>query len=369
MRVERGIAGYADVLDIPGISYGIVRGDALVHGGGVGYADRSTKRPATVDTPYNIASVTKVFTATLAMMLVDDGALDLDAPVSNYLPASVHVPRDAKGASISVRSLLTHTSGLPRNPPNRRNQKIDGPLDPGIWDAYDVADLYAGLASTTLEAEVGKAFEYSNYGYALLGHVIERAAGRPYEQVLRERVLAPLGMASTAVSLNAVQQAQRAAFYWSEDTTRTEQLAHARFGEVAGFIGLTSSVRDLAMFVASQWNAPEGARPRLPPAVVAEMQRPQLVVEEDAVSRNAMGYGWFLITDKQGRPATILTHAGEVDGHASGIFVDPAERLGVVVLLNLGGEDGESAIDHLGFWLIEMASMEQQACNRRPAGR
>lgn len=151
-RVERGIAGYADVVDIPGVSFGIVRGGALVHSGGVGYADRSAKRIASIDTPYNIASITKVFTATLATMLVEDGILELDAPVSRYIPVSVHVPRDTQGTAITVRSLLTHTSGLPRDPPNRRNQDLEDPLDPGIWEAYDVADLYAGLTATKLKA-------------------------------------------------------------------------------------------------------------------------------------------------------------------------------------------------------------------------
>jgi CubicO group peptidase (beta-lactamase class C family) len=131
-RLERGLAGYADVVDIPGLSYGIVRGNALVLSGGVGYADRSTKRPATADTPYNVGSLTKVFTATLALMYVEDGALELDAPVATYLPDSVRVPRDAKGGDITVRSLLNHTAGLARNPPNRRNQTVAGPIDPGV---------------------------------------------------------------------------------------------------------------------------------------------------------------------------------------------------------------------------------------------
>lgn len=361
-RVERGIAGYADVVNIPGISFGIVRGGALVHSGGIGYADRSAKQSATTDTPYNIASITKVFTATLAMMLVDDGTLDLDTPVSSYLPVSVRMPRDTQGAAITVRSLLTHTSGLPRDPPNRRNQAPDGPLDPGIWEAYNVSDLYAGLATTRLEAEVGKAFNYSNYGYALLGHVVERVAGHPYEQVLRERLLAPLAMSSTAVSLSAAQQRQLAAFYWTEDTARNEQTTHARFGEVAGFIGLTSTVRDLANFVAAQLEQADTARNPVPQRVVTPMQHPRLVIEGSATSKNEMGFAWFLVTDKRPDAQTILTHTGEVDGHSSGVFLNPSEDIGVVLLQNLGGDDGATAIDYLGFWLIELASKEQRSC-------
>ncbi|MEO7964582.1 MAG: serine hydrolase domain-containing protein [Gemmatimonadaceae bacterium] len=362
-RVVRGLAGYADVINIPGISVGIVRGDSLVYSGAVGFADRSAKRAATADTPYNIASLTKLFTATLALMLVNEGALSLDASVSKYLPDSVRIPRDAHGRAITVRSLLSHTSGLPRNPPNRRNQKLDGPLDPGIWEAYNVSDLYKGLAATTLKTTVGEHFQYSNFGFALLGHIVERVAGRPYEQVLRERLLIPLNMRATAIALTAEQQQQLAAFYWTDDLTRTEQRAHARFGEVAGFIGLTSTVRDLARFVEAYLNTLDGNRNPVSPDVVMQMQQPRLAVGTDATSKTDMGFAWFLNTLKSAsHPQVILTHSGEVDGHTSELVLNPAEKIGVIVLQNLGGDEGIVAIDHLGFWLEELAVKEQHSC-------
>lgn len=363
IRIERGLAGFADVIDIPGISVGIVRGDSLVYSGAVGFADRSAKRAATADTPFNIASLTKLFTATLAVMLVNEGTLDLDAPVSKYLPDSVHTPRDARGRAITVRSLLSHTSGLPSNPPNRRNQKLDGPLDPGIWEAYNVSDLYKGLAATTLKTEVGKQFQYSNYGFALLGHVIERVTRRPYEQVLRERLLTPLDMRATAITLTAAQQQELAAFYWSEDLTRTEQHAHARFGEVAGFIGLTSTVRDLAKFVEAHLNTLDSKRNPVPPSVVTQMQQPRFAVGTDAISKTDMGFAWFLNTLKiASHEQVFVTHSGEVDGHTAEIVLNPAEKIGVIVLQNLGGNDGTMAVDHLTFWLEELALKEQASC-------
>ncbi|MEO5822988.1 MAG: serine hydrolase domain-containing protein [Vicinamibacteraceae bacterium] len=362
-RIERGLAGYADVVDIPGISYGIVRGDSLVMSGAIGYADRSARRIATADTPYNIASLTKVFTATLALMFVEDGVMDLDAPVSKYLPDSVRVPRDARGGAITLRSLLTHTSGLPSSPPNRRNQKVDGALDPGIWEAYSISDLYEALATTKLQSHVGTQFQYSNYGFALIGHLVERVAGRPYEQVLRERLLAPLGMPSTAISLSPAQEQQLAAFYWADDTTRTEQRAHARFGEVAGFIGLTSTVRDLARFVEAHLDTLDRTINPVPRTVATHMRQPRRALPADATSTHDIGFAWFLVTPKRTTGAqTIVTHSGEVDGHTSGLFLNPAEKIGVVLLQNLGGDDGTAAIDHLGFWLTDLAVAEQHAC-------
>lgn len=169
-------------------------------------------------------------------------------------------------------------------------------------------------------------------------------------------------MPATGVSLSPAQQRQLAAFYWTGDTTRQEQTAHARFGEVAGFIGLTSSVRDLATFASAQLDAVAGTDRPLPRGVITRMQQPRLVVEEDATSRNEMGFAWFRITDKRADAQSILTHAGEVDGHSSGIFLEPSEKIGVVLLQNLGGDDGATAIDYLGFWLIELAAKEQRNC-------
>ena len=362
-RVQHGLTGFAEVINIPGISFGIVRGESLIYAGGVGYADRSTKRPATIDTPYYIASLTKVFTASLAMIYANRGALDLDAPVSNYLPYSVRVPSDSLGNAITVRALLSHLSGLPRDPPNRRNQKLEGPLDPGIWEPYNITDLYTGLARTPLRSNVGQKYNYSNYGYALLGHIVERVAHQPYEQALKDQLLSPLGMRSTSITLTATQQKNLAAFYWTEDLTRTEQRARARYGEVAGFIGLTSTVRDLAPFVAAHLNTLSRVRNPMSTTVIAQMQQPAFVIGTDATSRNEMGLGWRLVTaaNLMGAP-TIVTHTGNVDGHSSGLFLNPAEKIGVILLENIGGGDGDMAIDYLGFWLIELASREQKHC-------
>jgi hypothetical protein len=95
------------------------------------------------------------------------------------------------------------------------------------------------------------------------------------------------------------------------------------------------------------------------------MQQPSHHIDVDATTRNDIGFGWFLATPRYTADARpILTHSGDVDGHSSGFFLDPAEKIGVVLLQNLGGDDGAAAIDHLGFWLMERAVAEQHACGR-----
>lgn len=363
-EVRAAIAGYAQIAGIPGVSFGVVVHDSLVFSGGVGYASSRRRTPATADTPYNIASVTKLFTATLALQLAAEGRIDLDAPVARYLPDSVRVPTDASGTVMTVRHLLTHTAGLPKQPPNRRNQPVAGPIDPGIWDAYEVSDLYQALAATTLRTRPGTAMLYSNYGYALLGHVVERVAGVPYEQQLRARLLSPLGMTSSGITLTAAQAQRLAAFHWDQDDARAEQSVHARYGAVAGFIGLTSTVRDLAQFLIAHLGTTAVGRGVIAPAVARRMTEPQVQLDSANVTHRVdMALGWFREVPLAASVATpLLWHFGDVDGHASAVLLKPAEGVGVIVLQNLGGEMAGVATEQIGRWLLQHAAAERVRC-------
>jgi len=363
-QVRGALGGYARIAGIPGISVGVVAQDALVYADGVGYANMRQRVRATADTPYHIASVTKLFTATLALQLAAEGRLDLDAPVARYLPDSVRVPTDATGRPITARHLLTHTAGLPPNPPNRRNQSVTGPVDPSVWDAYELPDLYRALATTSLTGQLGTTMVYSNYGYALLGHVVERVAGERYERVLGARLLTPLGMAASGITLSDAQVQRLAAFYWDQDESRAEQRVHARFGAVAGFIGLTSTVRDLASFLLAHLGTPVAGRIVIAPAVAHPMRQPQVRLDTDPPTHRVdIGLGWFREVALDVPEATpLLWHYGEIDGHSSGVWLRPVERIGVIVLQNLGGDTGAMAIEQIGGWLLKQVTTELERC-------
>lgn len=361
-RIANGLAGYADVVDLPGVSVGIVHRGRLVHTASYGFANRSQGVPATSATLYNVASVTKPFTATLALMMAAEGVLDLDAPVARYVRPGMQVPLDASGAQITVRHLLGHTAGLPKNPPNRRNQATGSALNPGVWDTYSLADLAAALPQTKLEGKVGQTYLYSNYGYALLGHALEHVAGIPYETLLRNRLLEPLGMADTAIALSPDQQARVAEHYWAEDLARSEQSVRPRFGEVAAAIGLTSSVDDLSKFVAAHLGQ-GGARNPIPEKVAAQMREGQRLMVEDGPYRFEMGLGWQRVTPIYGGEQHYF-HPGTVDGHTAGLFLMPGQDLGVIVLQDLGGVDGEDAIERFGQWLMRIAAPEFERCDQ-----
>lgn len=364
--VRSAIAGYATIAGIPGVSVGVVMRDKLVFADGVGFANTRLRTRATADTPYNVASVTKLFTATLALQLAAEGRLDLDVPIARYLQDTVRVPTHSSGTAITARHLLSHTAGLPKNPPNRRNRRVTGPIDPGVWDAYEVADLYRALASTTLRARPGSTMDYSNYGYALLGHVVERVAEQPYEQLLRARLLTPLRMSSSGITLTDAQAQRLAAFYWDEDDARAEQHVHARYGAVAGFIGLTSTVRDLAPFLIAHLGTNATGRAVIDPMVARRMIEPQVQLDSaNRFFRVDMALGWFREVALDSTTATpLLWHFGNVDGHASAVFLRPAEGIGAIVLQNLGGDMAGDASEQIGRWLVQRATAEVARCTR-----
>lgn len=171
-------------------------GTVLVHRGGetltfesFGLAERAFGTPAANDTRYRIASITKLFTATLILQLVDSGRIDLQAPVRTYLPDYAGDP------SITVHSLLNHTSGMP-NPDAGADPEKGVPM---YQLPHTSADLVRDYASAPLLHPVGTHFDYSNADYFVLGRIIEVVTGRPFDEALKAHILTPLGMTDTGM--------------------------------------------------------------------------------------------------------------------------------------------------------------------------
>jgi CubicO group peptidase (beta-lactamase class C family) len=313
---------------IPGVVVGIVRGEELVERRAFGLARLEGEQPMTPEHLFQIGSVTKPLTATLLALLIDEGLLDGGAQVEAWLPDDLELARNV--GSRTVRELASHSAGLPREPVNRR----DVPESPSVMEPYSVAELYEGLESTEIAGEIGS-WSYSNLGYALLGHVLERAGGAPYETLLRERLLTPLGMTSTGIDVDADQEPRLAAHYWPEDAELRER-PRWRFGEVAAFGGATSGVDDLARFVAAQYDPSEDALL----STTARTRLHQPLVAVDPAQGRLMSMGWFVSTLPG--VGSVLGHGGEVDGHSACIAVLREARVGLIVLANLGGDAAET---------------------------
>ncbi len=181
--LDQAVKNFLENNTIPGAAVGIVKDGKLIYAKGHGVRSLERQEPVEPNTLFQIGSITKVFTTTLLMKLRDEGLVGLDDPVEKYLPKNAAVPSWKNGDEVvapTLRHLATHGAGFPPNPPNRRNR----PNSPSVMEPYSIAELYKGLAKTKLVFKPGTSWQYSNYGFGVLGHALERTAGRPYEELL-----------------------------------------------------------------------------------------------------------------------------------------------------------------------------------------
>ena len=288
-------------------------------------------RPATGDTLYEIGSISKVFTSLILADMVERGEVKLDDPVVKYLPPGVRVP-ERNGKQITLYDLSTHRSGLPRMPSN-----FD-PKDPtNPYIDYPIERMYEFLSNYTLPREIGAEYEYSNLGAGLLGDALAHRAGTDYESLVRERVLNPLGMTSTGISLTSDLRSRLAAGHSS--AFRLMPAPHWDFTQAfAGAGALRSSANDLLKFLAANLGYT-----RTP--LAASMAR-MLKVRRDVSENLKIGLGWRIESQKE---IEIVQHGGATYAYRAFAGYDPASRAGVVVLSNYNGSSG---IDDIGIHLL-----------------
>lgn len=190
--------------------YGLFNGSVLVaengkviYKKGLGLANMEWNIPNTPETRFRLGSITKQFTATLILQLVEQGKVKLDGKLSDYLPDY----RKDIGQKVTVHQLLNHTSGIPSY------TGLPGFFNEISRDPYSVGDFVKKYASNDLQFEPGTKFSYNNSGYFLLGAIIEKVTGQPYERVLKEKIFDPLGMKNTGYDHHATILEKRASGY------------------------------------------------------------------------------------------------------------------------------------------------------------
>ncbi|MEO5964581.1 MAG: serine hydrolase domain-containing protein [Candidatus Limnocylindrales bacterium] len=323
---------------IPGVAWGVIRDGVLVHTGGAGTIRDGESLTPDADSVFRIASMTKSFTAAAVLLLRDEGRLRLDDDVAASVPALANWRAAAGDAGpVTVRQLLTMSGGLPTDDPwGDRQQSL--PLD-----AF--AELLA--AGPALAWAPGTTFDYSNLGYAILGRVVTSASGREYREVVRDRLLEPLGMASTAYREEDVDPSRLARGYVRRDDVLVREGDDA-YGAFASMGGIYSSVRDLARWVSGFLDAlparadPEGGHP-LRRASRREMQQLQrswgaglddhAAHEAPVIEAGGYGLGLFVISDAEA--GTIIFHSGGYPGYGSVMAWHPATGLGIIALGNV----------------------------------
>ena len=341
--IDRSVTTYMSANEVPGVVIGVVVGNAVVYAKAFGVADVSNGSPMQKNSMFQIASVTKLFTASLMVALEQDGVLTASDPVDNYLDGAT-APRDAYGRAIRLMDLATHVSGLPKDPLNRR----DRPNSPTVSEPYAQADLYEALANTRLLWAPGGGLAYSSFGYGLLGHALERAADVPLEEVMRRRLWAPLGMEHTYVFGRPRGEPELAAHHWDWYSPRRPSPAW-EFGAIWGMNGVHSNMPDLAHFLSLQFRAYAPGGAVIDGRRLAEMHEPRVMRSQNFDRENgAFGIGW-IVKFVEGA-GVLIEHDGNNDGHGAYLAALPQEGVGLIVLANLGGvadEIGEAVLPYV----------------------
>lgn len=298
---------------IPGLSLAVLKNGQLVQAKGYGLANVELNVPATADTVYQSGSVGKQFTATAIMILAEEGKIGLQDRLSKYFPEAPGHWKD-----VSVRHLLTHTSGIKDYSAKDINYRLD----------YTTADLFKVYGSFPLDFPPGERWSYSNTGYALLGFLIEKVTGQFYGDFLKEQVFQPLGMETARVISEADIVPRRAAGYrLVEGALKNQEYVSPTLNTTAdGSLYLT--VRDLA-----QWDAGLRAGRLLRKTVFDQMWTP---VTLNNGNTYPYGFGW--------RPAThrgSVGHGGSWQGFRTHIERYSEDGLTVIVLTNLAQAEPE----------------------------
>ena len=301
-----------------GIVVGVLdeKGPRVIAYGDTGAPDR---RPLNGDTVCEIASVTKVFTALLLADMIRTRDFKLTDPVVKYLPKGTTLP-ERNGRSITLVDLATHTSGLPFMPDN-----LPSFQDP----SYSKADLYRFIAAQTLKQDIGTHWDYSNLDYWLLQEAIATRGRADFEQLLQKRVIAPLGLRSTTITLSPELQA-RVAIGHDAVMQPTRPLASSPLFNLMPAAGSMLSTANDLLKVLSVAMGYEDSKLAPTMAKLLQTRRPAGDLEQ-ALGWMVMGEG-----DEQ-----MVLHDGGSLGFGSSVAWLPQQRVGVVVLMNQAGNVGD----------------------------
>ncbi|HEU4710623.1 MAG TPA: serine hydrolase domain-containing protein [Pyrinomonadaceae bacterium] len=335
-EIEKLFIASVERQQMPGAVMGIIVDGELVWVKAHGVREIEQKSPVTPDTVFRIASMTKSFTAMAILKLRDEGKLSLDDPAARYVPALADLAYPTKDSpAITIRHLLTHSEGFPEDNPWGDRQLAQTDETMRAW-------MRGGIPFSTAP---GTSFEYSNYGFAILGQVIARASGKPYDVYVRDNILRPLGMNASTFESSAVPRDQIALGYRRENDAWVAEpiLAHGAFG---GMGGLWTSARDLARYVAFLMSAfPPRDEPERGPIKRSSAREMQDVgrFQQAAAFRGSVdgpltlgggGYGYGLGVSQDCRFNHIVGHSGGLPGYGSLMRWLPEYGVGMIAMGN-----------------------------------
>ncbi len=318
--LERFITHEMADKELPALSIALVDDQKIVWAKGFGFADPKNKTPATAETIYRVGSVSKLFTDIAIMQLVEQRKLDLDSPVTRYLPE--FRPRNPFGKPVTLRQLMSHRSGLVREPPVGNYFETTEP---------SLAQTIASLNKTELVYAPESRTKYSNAAIATAGFVLERTQGEPFARYLKRAVLDPIGLERSSFEPTPqIRKDLAKAFMWTVDGRVFEAPTFELGMSPAG--SMYTTVTDMGRFMSVLFAGGEGTKSQgtkgqmLKRSTIEEMWTPQF-----APPGQKTGYGiGFGVRELEGR--RTVGHGGAIYGFATTLKAMPDDRLGVVVV-------------------------------------
>jgi len=343
-EIEKLFKSFVERQQMPGAVFGVIVDGELAFVKVAGVREKTSDAPVTPDTVFRIASMTKSFTAMSILKLRDEGKLSLEDPVARYVPELANLPYPTNDSQVlTIRHLLSHSEGFPEDNPWGDRQLAQPDETMRAW-------MRGGIPFST---SPGTAFEYSNYGFAILGQVVARVSRRPYADYVRDNILRPLGMNSSTFEMSSVPKDQIALGYrWEDNAWKPEPiLAHGSFGAMGG---LWTTARDLARYVAFLMSAfpprDEAETGPIKRSSAREMQqawRPSPAgafrsVVDAPLQIGVSSYGFGLGVSQDCRFSHVVGHGGGLPGYGSLMRWLPEHGVGLIAMSNLtyGGFNG-----------------------------
>lgn len=328
--------------DVPGVAVGIIKDDEVIFSEGFGHRDIVDEKPVTRDTLFAVGSVTKSFVTMGLGLLVDDGELDWDKPVRHYLPDFALYDSFAS-ERITPRDLVTHRSGLPRH------EKM--------WygSPYDRPELIRRLRYLQPNTDFRTTFHYQNMMFVTAGYLIGQVAGSTWEEFTQERILDPLGMSTTLLTLSGSVLTPMIAQPYLKPKVGDTSLQKTPFynNDICAPAGaIYSSLNDIATWVRLHLNKGKlNDTQFVAENTINSMHTPQTLINNPEFRAlhgedfYAYGMGWF-IHPYRGR--TVIRHGGAIDGYIAQVGFIPQDQLGVIVFANLN----ETVLPMIAFFTI-----------------
>ena len=324
--IDRYIDSLLKDWNVPGLALGIVYKDQLVYGKGYGYRDVNKKLPVDTKTLFPIASNTKLFTATAAVMLEEEGKLSLDKPVRNYMP-SLTFYNDELNTKVTLRDMLSHRTGLPRYD--------------GIWVGAPFTRKETVSKVAFMKPQLGfrEGYIYNNMMFASAGAVMETVTGKSWEEIIREKILRPLDMKLTSFTDEEMMKTNNysLSYFEPDSTSRLLQETFIAQSEGLGPAGtIKSNIEEMSHWMIAQLNYGKyNGQQVIPADAIRETLIPNTIADRqgkwDELSNSLYGLGRAIQMYKGYK---IATHTGSIDGYYSNLTFLPGQQLAIFMVHN-----------------------------------